>query len=159
VLLGVASTALILWIIVRLRRDIKRKTTYIITFVISGQRHILAVLDVVNPVHCRIHIPIQWHGVIAYVKKSFGAGGRGLATGCNPTTQASLVYLTGREAIYNNMWGIENPGSKQITCPSTYLPVGSKKAQITDVLNGDRLEVTFTKALVPENPLSKERNV
>ncbi len=63
------------------------------------------------------------------------------------------------------MWGIENPGSKEITRPSTYLLVGSKKTQIIVVLKGDCLELPIgvlfilSKALVPDNPLSKERNV
>jgi len=67
------------------------------------------------------------------------------------------------------MWGIENPGSKEITRPSTYLLVSSKKTQIIVVLKGDCLEPLFglwfitsnlsSKTLVPDNPLSKERNV
>ncbi len=63
------------------------------------------------------------------------------------------------------MWSIENPGSKEITRPSTYLLVGSKKTQIIVVLKGDCLEPPFgvwlisSEALVPDNPLSKERNV
>jgi len=56
-----------------------------------------------------------------------------------------------------NLQGIENPGSKQITRPSTYLLVSSIKTHIIDVLKGDRFEARSTKALVPEDPLSKER--
>jgi hypothetical protein len=76
--------------------------------------------------------------------------------GFNLTTQADLVYLTLRPVTYNDRWGIENPGSKQITRPSTYLLVGSIKTHIIDVLKGDRFEARSTKALVPEDPLSKE---
>ena len=76
----------------------------------------------------------------------------------NLTDQADLVYLTGRLLVYSDRWGIENQGKKQITRPSTYLLIGSKKTlQILVIcLKGDHLDIGSTIALVPENPLSKE---